>query len=425
MEMTLAAFWFIVLAVLWTGFLLLEGFDFGVGMLHGVVGRDEGGRQVAVRAISPVWDGNEVWLIVAVAVTFAAFPAWYATMLSGFYPLFLVVLVALILRGVSFEFRAHARSPRFWDGALTGGSLVIPLGLGIVLGNLLSGVPIDSAQEFVGNLGDLFGGYAVATGVTITLVCLLHGAAFLALRTAGDVRVRALRVGRTLGPVTAIVVLAFVIWTRIDSGRGVLLSVVEFGAVLAAVAAAVLIRGGREGAAFAATSATMAAVVVSLFAELYPRVMVSSIGAANDLTVSGTAASPYALRVMTVVLAVLLPVILAYQAWTYHVFRSRLGRSDHADHADHTGDGPTAQPRIPQPRAAGVGPGPASAGVGHPGHRSPVRRELPRWPSWGLTRLVWWLLAWVVAWMIARMLAAAPADRGVGRGSAPEPTSQR
>ena len=291
--MTLAAFWFIVLAVLWTGFLLLEGFDFGVGMLHGVVGRDEGGRQMAVRAISPVWDGNEVWLIVAVAVTFAAFPAWYATMLSGFYPLFLVVLVALILRGVSFEFRSHAageRSRRFWDGALTGGSLVIPLGLGIVLGNLLGGVPIDPAQEFVGNVGDLFRPYAVATGVTITLVCLLHGAVFLALRTAGDVRLRALRLGATLGPVTAVAVLVFVAWTRIDSGRGVLLSVVEFGAVLAAVAAAVLIRGGREGAAFAATSATMAAVVVSLFAELYPRVMVSSLGAANDLTVSGTVA---------------------------------------------------------------------------------------------------------------------------------------
>jgi cytochrome d ubiquinol oxidase subunit II len=420
--MTLAAFWFLVLVVLWTGFLLLEGFDFGVGMLHGVVGRDEGGRQVAVRAISPVWDGNEVWLIVAVAVTFAAFPAWYATMLSGFYPLFLVVLVALILRGVSFEFRAHAsgeRSRRFWDGALTGGSLVIPLGLGIVLGNLLGGVPIDSAQEFVGNLGDLFSPYAVATGVTITLVCLLHGAVFLALRTAGDVRLRALRLGRTLGPVTAIVVLAFVVWTRIDSGRGVLLSVVEFGAVLAAVAAAVLIRGGREGAAFAATSATMAAVVVSLFAELYPRVMVSSIGAANDLTVSGTAASPYALRVMTVVLVVLLPVVLAYQAWTYHVFRSRLS------HADVAGDGQSTQPPSPR-RAAGGEEGAASVGVGHPGNRSPVRGETPTWPSWPLVRLVLWLLAWVVARLIVRLKAAvAPTDRARGRGRAAEPTAQQ
>ncbi len=325
--MSLDAFWFIVLAVLWTGFFLLEGFDFGVGMLHGIVGRDEAGRRAAVRSIGPVWDGNEVWLIVAVAVTFAAFPIWYATMLSGFYPVFLVVLVALILRGVSFEFRSHSeseRSRRIWDGALVAGSLVIPLGLGIVLGGLLGGVPIDSEQEFAGGIGDLFGGYALVTGVTITLVCLLHGAVFLALRTEGDLRARAMRIATVVGPVTAVAVLVFAAWTRIDSGHGVLLSVVELGAVLAAIAAVVFVRGGRDGAAFAATSATMAAVVVSIFAELYPRVMVSSLGAANDLTVSGTVSSPYALRVMTVVLAVLLPVILVYQGWTYHVFRGRL-----------------------------------------------------------------------------------------------------
>jgi cytochrome d ubiquinol oxidase subunit II len=390
--MTLAAFWFIVLAVLWTGFLLLEGFDFGVGMLHGVVGRDEGGRDVAVRAIGPVWDGNEVWLIVAIAVTFAAFPAWYATMLSGFYPLFVVVIVALILRGVSFEFRSHApgeRSRRFWGNTLTAGSLVIPLGLGIVLGNLLGGVPIDSHQEFVGGIGDLFGPYAVLTGVTVTLICLLHGAVFLALRTEGDLRGRALRIGGTLGPVTAVVVLGFVVLTRIDSGRGVLWSVVELGAVLAAIAAAVLIRAGREGAAFAATSATTAAVVGSLFAELYPRVMVSSLGAANDLTVSDSAASPYALRVMTVTLVVLLPVVLAYQGWTYHVFRSRLS------HDDVSGHRPTPQP-------AGAS---ASAGADDRAAHDLRQAEAVTWPARPPARLVWLLLAWFMAWLIGRLRA--------------------
>jgi cytochrome d ubiquinol oxidase subunit II len=405
--MTLAAFWFIVLAVLWTGFLLLEGFDFGVGMLHGVVGRDEGGRDVAVRSIGPVWDGNEVWLITAVAVTFAAFPTWYATMLSGFYPLFLVVLVALILRGVSFEFRGHAageRSRRFWDGALTGGSLVIPLGLGIVLGGLLGGVPIDPQQEFVGGLGDLFSPYAVATGVTITLICLLHGAAFLALRTTGDLRLRALRLGRTLGPIAALVVVAFVAWTRIVSGHGVLLSVVELGAVLAAVAAAVLVRSGRDGAA------TMAAVVVSIFTELYPRVMVSSLGAANDLTVSGSASSSYALRVMTVVLVVLLPVVLVYQGWTYHVFRNRLSG------AETRGDGDEP---APPPRTAAAGP------------ESKARRRVEGTPSPSsssvrpLTRLAWLLLAWVIARLIARLMAAmAPAAPGAG-GAGTERDRQR
>jgi cytochrome d ubiquinol oxidase subunit II len=398
--MTLAAFWFIVLVVLWTGFLLLEGFDFGVGMLHGVVGRDEPGRQMAVRSIGPVWDGNEVWLITAVAVTFAAFPIWYATMLSGFYPLFLVVLVALILRGVSFEFRAHAageRSRRFWNGALTGGSLVIPLGLGIVLGGLLGGVPIDPQQEFVGGLGDLFRPYAVATGVTITLVCLLHGAAFLALRTTGDVRQRAVGLSKTLGPVTAVVVLAFVAWTRIESGHGVLLSVVELGAVLAAFAAAVLVRSGRDGAAFAATSATMAAVVVSIFTELYPRVMVSSLGAANDLTVSGSASSPYALRVMTVVLVVLLPVVLAYQGWTYHVFRNRLSPTESPGNGAETARPPTT--------VAADSPSRAEAG-GRPS----------TWSSRPLTRLAWLLIAWLIARLIARLMAAVlPAAPGAGR----------
>ncbi|MEU7818906.1 cytochrome d ubiquinol oxidase subunit II [Pseudonocardia sp. NPDC049154] len=325
--MTLVAFWFVVLAVVWTGFLLLEGFDFGVGMLHGVVGRDEAGRDLAIRSIGPVWDGNEVWLVVAAAVTFAAFPVWYATMFSAYYPVLVVVLVALILRGVSFEFRAHSESPRaraLWSGALTGGSLVIPLGLGILLGGLLAGVPIDSAQEFVGGAGDLFPPYALATGATVVLVCLVHGAVFLALRTTAVLRRRALGIARALAPVVAVVVTGWAAWTRVTAGDGVLLSVAEFGAILAAITAAAFVHVRREGLAFAATATTMAALTTSIFSELYPRVMVSSLGPANDLTTTSTASASYALTVMTVVLAVLLPVVLAYQAWTYHVFRARL-----------------------------------------------------------------------------------------------------
>jgi cytochrome bd-type quinol oxidase subunit 2 len=406
--MTLAAFWFIVLAVLWTGFLLLEGFDFGVGMLHGAVGKDEGGRDVAIRTIGPVWDGNEVWLIVAVAVTFAAFPDWYATMLSGFYPIFVVVLVALILRGVSFEFRAHApgeRSRRLWGGALTVGSFLTPLGLGIVLGSLLGGVPIDSRQEFVGSVGDLFSPYAMTVGVTITLICLFHGAAFLALRTDGDLRGRALRVGRVLGPITAVAVIVFVVSTQIDSGSGVLWSAVEFGAVLAVITAAVLFHTGRDGAAFIATCATMAAVVVSLFAELYPRVMVSSLGAANDLTVSGSASSSYALVVMTVTLALLLPVVLVYQGWTYHVFRNRLS------HADTAGDRPP-----PPPATAAVERGVKGVGADDRAGEGPQRVETA-WPVRPLPRLVWLLVVWFLAWLFARLRAAVgsePRSRGPG-----------
>ncbi|MFR9805227.1 cytochrome d ubiquinol oxidase subunit II [Pseudonocardia sp. RS010] len=326
--MTLVAFWFVVLTVVWTGFLLLEGFDFGVGMLHGVVGRDEAGRDLAIRTIGPVWDGNEVWLIVATAVTFAAFPVWYATMFSAYYPIMVVVLVALILRGVSFEFRSHSESPRaraLWSGALAGGSLVVPLGLGIVLGGLLAGVPIDSAQEFVGGAGDLFPAYALMTGATVVLVCLVHGAVFLALKTTAALRRRALGIAQSLAPVVAVVVTGWAAWTRVTAGDGVLLSVAEFGAILAAITAAAFVHVRREGLAFAATATTMAALTTSIFSELYPRVMVSSLGAANDLTTTNTASASYALTVMTVVLAVLLPVVLVYQAWTYHVFRARLG----------------------------------------------------------------------------------------------------
>jgi cytochrome d ubiquinol oxidase subunit II len=331
--MTLAEFWFAVIVVVWTGFLVLEGFDFGVGALHRAVGRDEADRDLAIRTIGPFWDGNEVWLIVAVAGTFAAFPAWYATALSAFYPLYLVVLVALILRGVSFEFRDHARTERarqVWSVALTAGSVVAPLGLGIVLGGYLGGVPIDAQEEFVGGLGDLFRPYAVLTGVAVTAVCLLHGAVFLALRTTGSVHRRALRLATVLGPLTAVVVFAWVVSTRVDTG-GVLLSVVELGTVLVAIAAAVLVHLRQEGAAFVATAATAAGLVVSLFSELYPRVLVSSLGPDTDLTLAATASSSYALWVMTVVLAVFLPVVLVYQGWTYHVFRRRLSRTSEPD----------------------------------------------------------------------------------------------
>jgi len=331
--MTLVSFWFVVLVVLWTGFLVLEGFDFGVGMLHGVVGRDERGRRLAIQTIGPLWDGNEVWLIVAAAGTFAAFPGWYATMFSGFYLAFLLLLVALIARGVSFEFYGKRDSPRWrraWDAATTGGSLLAPLLIGLALGNLLHGVPIGTDQEYAGTFTDLLNPYALFTGVTVVLLCLLHGASFLALKTLGAVRERAVRVGRRVAPVAAGAVLGFAVWTQVMAGEGLLALLVEVVAALAAVAAAWLLGRGRDGRAFAATSLAMAAVVVSIFVNLYPRVMVSTLGSSTDLTVTNTSSAPYSLKVMTVAAAVLFPVVLAYQGWTYYVFRRRVGGPDDA-----------------------------------------------------------------------------------------------
>ena len=331
--MTLVSTWFILIAVLWTGFFILEGFDLGVGMLHGVVGGDEAGRRAAINTIGPLWDGNEVWLVVAGAGMFAAFPGWYATMFSGLYLALVVLLAALIVRGVSFEFRGKVDGQRWrqtWDWLLTGGSLFVPLLLGVGLGDLLAGLPIDSSQEYTGSFLDLLTPYGLFVGVTFVLLCLMHGGTFLALKTTDHVRTRSLHLTRRIAPVTCVAVLVFAVWTQVTAGRGVLPNLLEVTAVLAVVAGAWLLAEGREGWAFAASTVAIAASVSSIFTELYPRVMVSSTSSAFDLTVHNTASGTYALKVMTVVAVILLPVVLAYQAWTYHVFRARVRPGDFA-----------------------------------------------------------------------------------------------
>ena len=267
-------------------------------------------------------------LLAQMTLLAAAFPGWYTTMFSGFYVAFLLLLVALIARGVSFEFRGKRDSPRWrraWDAATTYGSLLAPLLIGVALGNLLHGVPIGADQEYAGGLIDLLNPYSLFCGVTLVLLCLLHGASYLALKTDGQVRDRALRAGRRLGPVAAAAVVGFAVWTQATAGSGSLPSLPMVVAVLAALTAAWQVGRDRDGLAFAATAVTMAAVVVSIFVALYPRVMVSTLGSANDLTVTNTSSAPYALKVMTVAAAVLVPVVLAYQGWTYYVFRRRVG----------------------------------------------------------------------------------------------------
>jgi cytochrome d ubiquinol oxidase subunit II len=329
--MQLVPFWFIVIAVLWTGFFVLEGFDFGVGMLHSLAGQDEAGRRAVINTIGPLWDGNEVWLIVAAAAMFAAFPGWYATAFSGFYLLMVLLLAALIVRGVAFEYRGKrdaVRWRRTWDVLLTVGSVAAPFLIGVVLGDMLHGLPINSHQEYTGSFWDLLQPYALFTGVTLVLICLLHGATFLALKTTDDLRVRSGRLARQVAPVTAAAVVAFAIWTHVQSASTFFLNPVELLAVLAVLAAVWLIYDHREGFAFAATTVTMAASIVALFTGLYPNVMVSSTNAANNLTVHNTASGAYSLKVMTVVVVIFLPVVLAYQTWTYYVFRRRVSKRE-------------------------------------------------------------------------------------------------
>ncbi|WP_042378335.1 cytochrome d ubiquinol oxidase subunit II [Streptacidiphilus melanogenes] len=337
--MALATFWYILTAVLWTGFFVLEGFDLGVGLLHTVVARDEPGRRAAIGTIGPLWDGNEVWLIVAAAAMFAAFPGWYATLFSGYYLVLVLVLVGLILRGVSFEFRDKVERSgwrRTWETTLTVGSLLVPFFLGVMLGGMLHGIPIGQDQEFSGTFADLFSGYAVFTGVTLVLLCLLHGAVFLTLRTTGTVRGRARLLARRIAPVTALAVLAFLPWTHSTAGKGVLPSIMQLIAVLLVLAAAWLVTAGHEGWAFTATTLTIATCVLSVFVDLYPHLIVSSTNQAYDITVSNAASGNYALKVISVVAIVLLPVVLAYQGWSYHVFWRRV--------SPETYDGGAAQP---------------------------------------------------------------------------------
>jgi cytochrome bd ubiquinol oxidase subunit II len=329
--MSLTQFWFIVIAVLWTGFFVLEGFDFGVGMLHAVVARDEAGRRATVNTIGPLWDGNEVWLSVAGAAMFAAFPGWYATMFSALYLALVLLLVALIVRGISFEYRGKVASPRWrhtFDGLMTGGSLVAPLLIGVALGDLLHGLPIDKSQEFTGSFWTLLQPYGIYTGVTLVALCVLHGSTFLGLKTTGGLRQQATRLAHRAAPVTGLLVLGFAIWTHVSSGKGVLPNPVEIAAVLAVFAATWLATENSVGWAFASTTVAMALTVLSIFTELYPRVMVSSTNPAYSLTISNTASGSYSLKLMTIVVVIFLPVVLLYQGWTYYVFRQRISAGD-------------------------------------------------------------------------------------------------
>jgi cytochrome bd ubiquinol oxidase subunit II len=327
----LIPFWFTIITILWTGFFILEGFDFGVGMLHSLVGQDEAGRRVAINTIGPLWDGNEVWLIVAGAAMFAAFPGWYATMFSGYYLALVLLLASLIVRGVAFEYRGKrdaASWRRTWDVLLTVGSLLAPLLIGVALGGLLHGLPINSAQNYTGTFWDLLQPYALFTGITLVLVCLLHGATFLCLKTTGDMHQRARQLARRIAPFTTAAVLGFVIWTHVTHTSAFFLNPIELLAILAVLAALWLVYEHRDGFAFAATTVTMASCIVAIFVGLYPNVMVSSTAAANNLTVHNTASGPYSLKIMTVVVIIFLPVVLAYQTWTYYVFRRRVSKQE-------------------------------------------------------------------------------------------------
>lgn len=329
--MELNTLWFILIGVLFTGFFILEGFDYGVGILLPFLGKRDEERRVIINTIGPFWDANEVWLLTAGGAMFAAFPNWYATLFSGFYLALVLMLAALIVRGVAFEFRSKDKNPRWralWDWCIFVGSFVPALLWGVAMSNIVRGVPIDANMHYVGGFFNLLNPYALLGGVAGLGVFALHGAIFLSLRTEGELHARAEALANRLWPIVLVVgaatVVASYFATDIFQRLGINPGFSALGAGAAFLAGGWFLRQKRSGWAFAMTALTIALTVVTTFRGLYPRVMVSSLNPEWSLTVANASSSPYTLRVMTIVALIFVPIVLIYQAWNYWVFRARL-----------------------------------------------------------------------------------------------------
>ena len=324
--MELTTVWFDLIAVLWVGYFVLEGFDFGVGILLPLLAKDERERRVMINTIGPVWDGNEVWLLVAGGATFAAFPQWYATLFSGFYLPLLLILVALIVRGVAFEYRAKQDSVawrRAWDQAIFWGSLVPALLWGVAFANIVRGVPINAHLQYTGGFWGLLNPYALLGGLTTLCLFVAHGAMFLALKTDGPIRERARQWALRRGLIAAVVTVVFLVWTQVRYGS-VGSAILFVAAAIALVAGLLAISRDREGWGFAGTFVAIGLGVVGLFATLFPNVMPTTLANGVSLTTTNASATHYTLQIMTVVAIVFTPLVLLYQAWTYWVFRKRI-----------------------------------------------------------------------------------------------------
>ena len=351
--------WFALIGLLWAGYFVLEGFDFGVGILSPLLATDDIDRRLSLNTIGPFWDANEVWVLVAGGATFAAFPTWYATMFSGFYLALFLILVALILRGVAFEFRAKRDGLRWrqiWGAAHFVGSLLPALLWGVAFTDLVRGLDIVAGPRYVGGFFGLVHPVAVLGGVASLLVFSLHGALFLSLKTTGELRRRARRAAVALAVPTLAAVGGVGAWVGLSIAgserpgtlSGAVPAVLVAVALAAIGAAGVLAARGREGLGFASTAGAILALVGASFAALFPRVMVSDVAAADSLTIWNAASAHETLLVMTVVAAIFTPFVLAYQGWTYWVFRQRLVR-------------PPASPGVTDPPRPSAAPPTATA----------------------------------------------------------------
>lgn len=331
--MDLNSLWFLLTSILFIGFFFLEGFDYGVGILLPFLGKTDDERRMIINTIGPFWDANEVWLITAGGAMFAAFPHYYATLFSGFYLLLVLILVALIVRGVAFEFRskdAHLRWRKTWDWLLFAGSLVPALLWGVAFSNILRGVPIDASMNYTGGFWNLLNPYALLGGLAGLILFTLHGAVFLSLKAREDVAERAHGVaGKLWLPVVTLAVVyavAGILATDMFSHQGAVPAILWVGAVAALLAAGWFIRSHSHGRAFAMTGLGIILACAAIATGLYPRLIVSSLNPEWSLTIQNASSSPYTLKVMSIVALVMVPIVLLYQGWSYWVFRGRIGR---------------------------------------------------------------------------------------------------
>lgn len=323
--------WFFLIAILFIGYFVLEGFDFGVGILLPFVAKTDSERRMVINTIGPHWDGNEVWLITAGGAMFAAFPHWYATLFSGFYVALFLMLLALIVRGVGFEFRSKIESPKwrkFWDWMIFTGSLIPAFLWGVAFTNFIRGVPIGENFLYVGNFFDLLNFYSITGGFVTLTGFVIHGAIFLMMKLEKSFSEKINKLAIKLWIPNIFILVLFVIetyfFTDIIDQLGVNPGVVPIGAVLSLFAVGWFIHIKREGWAFILNCFAIVFSASTIFMILFPRVLVSSIDPVYSLTIMNSASSEYTLKIMTIVAIIFVPIVLAYQGWTYWVFRKRI-----------------------------------------------------------------------------------------------------
>lgn len=329
--MDLNSLWFILIGILFTGYFILEGFDFGVGIWLPFLGKNDTERRVVLNTIGPHWDGNEVWLITAGGAMFAAFPGWYATLFSGFYIPLLVILLALIIRGIGIEFRSKDDNPRwrsFWDWAICIGSFLPAFLWGVSFANFVAGVQIDAAQNFTGSFWSLINIYSILGGLTTLTGFMLHGALFLTLKTGDPIHLRARKVAGKTWSANAVIFLATIVatyfYTDILTKLGVNPGAVPIFAVLAVFSIGWFVRQEKDGWAFIMNTLAMLLTTATVFLILYPRVMVSSLDPTLSLTIYNVASGPTTLKTMSIVALIFVPLVLLYQGWSYWIFRKRI-----------------------------------------------------------------------------------------------------